>query len=102
MQQFAAVALLDMESKEPETAAEIKKIQIQSAPKSTEKIIPDAEPVKVSDEDKSKMKKIAEEGAEEKGEDNEKEVKETEEVKDSYNTKKYRYLKDFKKFDLGI
>lgn len=102
MQQFAAVALLDMESKEPETAAEIEKIQIQSAPKSTEKIIPDAEPVQVSDEDKSKMKKIAEEGAEEKGEDNEKEVKETEEVKDSYNTKKYRYLKDFKKFDLGI
>lgn len=104
MQQFAVNALKGMKEKKPETVAELEKMQIQAAPKSTEKIIPDVEPVKVSDEDKSKMKKIAEEGAEEKSDGKEKEVKEkeTEEVKDSYNTNKYKYLKDFKKFDLGI
>lgn len=95
-QQMAITILQEMEKNKPDTAHEIEKTQVQAVPKSEEKMFPDTEPVKVSDEDINQIEQIAEEGEEKNGgsEGKEEPAKEKETVAES---KKY-LIKEFNKF----
>ncbi len=106
-QQMAIKILQEMEKAKPETAKEIEGMQLQSAPKSDQKMFPNTEPVKISDEDKGKIEDIAEEGEElhgekeEGGEPKEEENKEQQPAKEKEavaENNKFRYLKEFNKF----
>jgi hypothetical protein len=108
-QQMAVKILQEMEKSKPETKQKIENTQIQVIPKSEEKMFPNTEPVKISDEDKNQIEEIAEEGEEKNGGGEQKEQPSKEVNKEEQPSKEkesvveskiYKYLiKEFNKFN---
>ena len=100
-QQLAVHILDNMKSKKPNIANEIESINVPAIPKPTQKLLPEAEPVKLSEDDREKIKDIAKKGAEMHGEKNDDSKKETkkEELQEVGESRRYKYLKDFRRFE---
>lgn len=103
-QQMAVKILQEMEKNKPDTTHEIENMQVQAVPKSEEKMFPDTEPVKVSDEDINQIEEIAEDGEEKNrgGESEEKVNKEENPTKEKEvlaESRRNKYLvREFNKF----